>query len=133
MNVSYLVDTDWIIDHLNKRIIVTQKLKEFRPDGIALSIISLAELYEGVHYSKDPLKSQEMLESLSEEFPVLPIDEDICKVFGKERGRLRQEKKAVSDFDLLIASTCLRWDLTLLTNNRRHFELVKGLNIISVL
>ena len=107
------IQTGLSIDHLNKRTNVTQKLKELRPEGIAFSIISLAELYEGIHYSKNPLKSQEMLDALSEEFPVLPIDEEICKVFGKERGRLRQEKKVVSDFDLLIASTCLKWDLTL--------------------
>lgn len=64
-----------------------------------------------------------MLDTLLEEFQILPINEEICKTFGKERGRLRKEKKVVSDFDLLIASTCLQLNLTLLTNNRRHFEL----------
>jgi predicted nucleic acid-binding protein len=33
---------------------------------------------------------------------------------------------AVRDFDLLIGATALRHDLTLLSNNRRHFELVDG-------
>lgn len=58
MKVSYLIDTDWIIDHLNKKVEVKEKIKELRSEGIALSIISLAELYEGVHYSKDPIESQ---------------------------------------------------------------------------
>lgn len=132
MKLTYLLDTDWIIDHLNRRPEVREKLKELRPSGIALSIISLAELYEGVYYSKDPIKSNEMLARFLGEFQVLPLDDEICKVFGKERGRLRQEKKNVSDFDLLIASTCLRLNLTLLTNNRRHFAAVNGLNIISI-
>lgn len=132
MKVSYLVDTDWIIDHLNKKREVTEKLKELRPAGIALSIISLAELYEGVYYSSDPAKSQRMLDILLKQFPVLIIEEEICKIFGKERGKLRREKKIISDFDLMIASTCLRWNLTLLTNNRKHYEALEKLKIISI-
>jgi len=130
MKISYLIDTDWIIDHFNKRDKVTQKLRELRPAGIALSIISLAELYEGVIYSKDPTTSQKVLSTFLKEFPALEIDESICKIFGRERGKLRQRRKTVSDFDLMIASTCLRHTLTLLTNNRRHYEMVEGLKII---
>ena len=37
----------------------------------------------------------------------------------------------IADFDLLIGVTALQHDLTLLTNNRRHFELVGGLRIES--
>jgi predicted nucleic acid-binding protein len=38
----------------------------------------------------------------------------------------------IADFDLMIAATCLRHDLTVLSNNRRHFERVEGLTIISM-
>lgn len=132
MRVSYLVDTDWVISHFNKITEITQKLKELRPDGIALSVASLAELYEGVCYSKDPDKAETVLKTFLRDFPVLGIDEEICRIFGKERGRLRKQGKIVSDFDLLIASTCLHYNLTLLTNNRRHYEVVEGLNILSL-
>jgi predicted nucleic acid-binding protein len=37
----------------------------------------------------------------------------------------------VGDFDLLIGATGLRHGLTVLTNNRRHFELIEGLPIES--
>ena len=42
MRTSYLIDTDWIIDHFNKIDKVTQKLKELKSAGIVLSIVSLA-------------------------------------------------------------------------------------------
>lgn len=58
MRASYPVDTDWIIDHLNGVAAVTTRLNELRPVGLAVSIISLAELYEGVHYSRDPVRSE---------------------------------------------------------------------------
>ena len=132
MRISYLIDTDWIIDHFNNVERVTQKLRELRPEGAGLSVISLAELYEGIYYSRDPPKSQNILDSFLEEFPVLGIDEEICKIFGRERGHLRQQRKQISDFDLLIASTCLYYNLVLLTNNRRHYEMVEGVKIISL-
>ncbi|MGA7878354.1 MAG: type II toxin-antitoxin system VapC family toxin [Desulfoferrobacter sp.] len=63
--------------------------------------------------------------------PILPIDEEICKAFAKERGRLRKQGNIIGDFDPLIAATCLCNDLILLTNNVRHFERVEGLQFIS--
>lgn len=132
MSTSFLVDTDWIIDHLNGREETRQKLKELRSSGIAVSIISLAELYEGVYSSKDPAKSQKILDEFLTQFETTYVDEETCKIFGKQRGKLRRMGRTGIDFDLLIASTCLRWNLTLLTNNRKHFELVDGLKITSI-
>ncbi len=50
------------------------------------------------------------------------IDEEITRVFGRVRGRLRGEGKTIGDFDFLIGATALHLGLTLLTNNRRHFR-----------
>jgi tRNA(fMet)-specific endonuclease VapC len=132
--MKYLIDTDWVINHLKGENRVVRKLEELAPEGVAISVISLAEIYEGVYYSKDPVKSQQLLEEfLAPDLNVLNVDQEICKIFGKERGKLRQKGKIVSDFDLLIASTCLRYNLTILTNNRRHYEIVEGLNMLSLL
>ena len=43
MRAGYLLDTDWIIDHLNGVAAVAARLKELQPAGLAASIISLAE------------------------------------------------------------------------------------------
>jgi predicted nucleic acid-binding protein len=131
MTLAYVVDTDWIIDHFNGIEQITRMLDEKKPAGLAISVVPLAELYEGVLYSRDPTQSKAVLQRFLAGVSVLPIDEEVCEVFGRERGRLRQRAMAVGDFDLLIASTCLRHDLTLCTNNRRHFEMVNGLRIVS--
>jgi len=131
--MKYLVDTDWIIDHLKGIEKVREKLKEFRQyGGIAVSIISLAELYEGIYSSKDPIKDQRLLENLLTQFSVLAIDREICKVFGRERTKLRKKKQLIGDMDLLIASTALHHNLTILTNNLKHFERVEGLKTFSI-
>lgn len=132
MNINYLVDTDWIIHYLYGEENVVRRLEELRPHGLAVSIITLAELYEGVFYSKNPEASQKGVDDFMESIPVLGIKEEVCRIFGRERGRLRKQGNIIGDFDLLIASICLQYNLTLLTNNVRHFERVEGLKIISL-
>ena len=131
MTGGYLVDTDWVIDHFNGIRAVTGRLQQLRSAGLAISIVSLAELYEGIHYSLDPTRSEAAPQRFLAGVSVLGVDEEICRVFGRERGRLRRQGRMIGDFDLLIAATCLRHDLEICTNNRRHFEVVEGLRIVS--
>jgi len=131
VKISYLVDTDWVVHHMNGVEEIRSKLKEMQPYGLGMSVVSLAELYEGVYYSRDPQRSQQQLEAFLTSITVLELDEEICKVFGKQRGSLRQRGLIIGDFDLLIAATCLHRGLTLLTNNLRHFQRIEGLEIVS--
>lgn len=132
MNFSYLIDTDWIIHYLNGNKEVIERLISLKKEGLSISVISLGELYEGVYYSTDPLGNEKILEDFLSGVTLLGIDKEICKVFGRERGKLRREGRKTGDFDLLIASTCLHHNLTLLTSNIRHFEAVENLKILSV-
>lgn len=130
--MKYLLDTDWIIDHLSGHEGITLKLKEFTKDGIATSIISIAELYEGVHGSKDYEESLKILEDFLEGVSIINLDMEVCNIFGKERNKLRKTGRIIGDFDLLIASICLRHKLILLTNNKDHFERIDNLEIFTV-
>lgn len=129
--MKYLIDTDWVIDHFAGVEKITKRLEELAPQGIGLSVISLAELYEGIYFSNSPYKNEKVLERFLEIVSILWINKEICKIFGRERGRLRRKGILIGDFDLLIASTCLYYDLTLLTNNIRHFERVENLKILT--
>jgi tRNA(fMet)-specific endonuclease VapC len=132
MTIRYRIDTDWVIDHLNQIERVVTRLQEVRPQGLAVSIVSLAELSEGLQYSRDPERSQQALDAFLEDISVLGIDEAICKIFGRERGRLRKAGQLIGDFDLFIAATSLHYGLTPLPNNCQHFARVKGLQIESI-
>ncbi len=104
--VSFLIDTDWVIDHFNGVTQVSLRLK-------------------------DAKRSQETLEGFLSGVDILGLDEEICKRFGQLRGSMRKRGQTIGDFDLLIAATALRHNLTLLTNNRKHFEVIAGLEIES--
>ena len=86
MSAAYLVDTDWIIDHLNGIRPVTERRRQLQPAGLAISIVSLAELYEGVHYSRDPARSEATPRRFLDDRSVLPVDDESCRIFGRERG-----------------------------------------------
>jgi tRNA(fMet)-specific endonuclease VapC len=129
--VSYLIDTDYVIDHFNRVVPTVEHLHELQEKGLAVSIISVAELWEGVYFSKDPTRSEVMLEEFLSGVFLLGIDEEICRRFGQLRGSLRRHGRIIGDFDLLIAASALRHNLTLLTNNLRHFENIEGLRIES--
>jgi len=130
--VRYLVDTDWVIHYLKGHPKIVARIQDLSAEEIALSVISLAELYEGVFYSRNPRKSEAALQDFLRGIKLLGIDEETTRLFGRERGRMRAEGKTVGDFDLLIGATALHHGLTVLTNNRRHLELIKKLQIVSV-
>ena len=131
--MNFLIDTDWTIDYLNGAQYVRDRLNDLSISDLGISVVSVAELYEGVLYSRNMEDDHAALSLfLENEVIVLGVDMEICRIFGRERGRLRRQGRIIGDMDLLIASTCLRHNLTLLSNNRRHFESVGGLEIISV-
>ncbi len=79
MKVTYLIDTDWIIHYLLGAKPVREKLQQLRPEGLAVSVISLAEVYEGVFYSRDPKASRKGFVEFLENVSILGVDEDVCQ------------------------------------------------------
>ena len=59
-----------------------KKLRSLRKEGLAISVISLAELYEGVYYSKDPERGEQSLNDFLSDISILGIEEESCKIFG---------------------------------------------------
>jgi tRNA(fMet)-specific endonuclease VapC len=132
MMLQYLIDTDWVIHYLNGRNDVVERLHVLRSDGLGLSVVALAELYEGIYSSRDPEKDEQGLNDFLRGVTVLGLDEETARIFGRERGRLRRAGQRIGDMDLFIAATALQYDLTLLTNNHRHFDRISGLRIESM-
>ena len=54
------------------------------------------------------------------------LDMETASIFGREQARLKRSGNIIPDFDILIAASALRHNVTLLTNNRRDFERIEG-------
>lgn len=130
--MKYLIETDWVVDWFRGRAAIVRRVNELLPEGLGLSVITLAELYVGVYYADDPERRRAELSDFLKTVTVLDIDEEICRLFGQERARLLQAGQEIARFDLLIGVTARHHGLTLLTNNLRHFKRIEGLKIQSL-
>lgn len=126
----YLLDTDWIVDVLNGQEPAIQTLMELVPDGLALSLISYGELYEGAYFSRDPQTALEVLHTFLQGKEILPLSTAIMELFALIRGRLpKRLRQQIGDMDILIAATALHHNLTLLTRNLKDFQHIPDLQI----
>lgn len=130
--MQYLLDSDWAIQILNGIKPAELRVQELRPLGVAISAVSVGEIFDGVFGARDPIQREAALLDLLEHHEVLPVDATVARIFGRERRRLRLIGLPIDSMDILIAATALRHDLIMLTNNRQHFERFDGLVIESL-
>ena len=126
--LRYLLDTDWAVDYLKGNDITVKRVDDLLPHGIGLSIISLAELYEGLEIDEG---QQDVFADLSNGVTVLPLTDPVCRIFAQERRRLRRAGNIIPDLDLFIGATAICNELTLLTNNRNHFARMASIQLIT--
>lgn len=49
--------------------------------------------------------------------------------FAAEKARLAKAGQIIPDFDLLIGTTAIVHGMTLVTNNTKHFQRLKGIEL----
>ncbi|MGA7672330.1 MAG: type II toxin-antitoxin system VapC family toxin [Nitrolancea sp.] len=127
--MSYLIDTDLIIDGLHAVASALALLEDLAPSGLAVSILSLGELYEGAYHTPDPESHRQGVDLFLHGYRLVGLDQSTMVRFARERAELRRQGLMIPDFDLLIAATALTHQLTLVTRNTRHFQRIPDLQI----
>lgn len=127
--MRYLLDTTWAILHLRGQSDIVARVEELAPEGLGVSIITLAELEVGVARARDSARAREVLERFVASVAVLDVTRPICTLFAEWSVRLQKIGQGLEHFDVLIAATALHHRLTLCTTNRRHFERFEGLSL----
>ena len=130
--MRYLLDTDIAISWLRGLERARQRVRTAAREGLGISYVSLAELYDGVYQSTNRETGERELDALLVGLDLVSLDMETASIFGRERARLKRSGNIIPDFDILIAASALRHNVTLLTNNRRDFERIEGLTIESV-
>jgi tRNA(fMet)-specific endonuclease VapC len=126
----YLLDTDWVVDILNGQEKAIHTVLELAPAGLAVSIITYGELYEGAAFAHDPQPALAGLRSFLKEKAILRLTQPIMERFAQIRGSLpRPVRQQIGDLDILIAATCLEHNLTLLTRNVKDFQQIPNLKL----
>lgn len=124
----YLLDTNICIHFFRGEFDLLKKFEEVKLSNCCISEITLAELYYGAESSSNPDKNHLLISKFLENITTLPIFSAINH-YAKEKVRLRKQGKMISDFDLLIGSTALANNLTMVTENIKEFKRINGLQI----
>jgi tRNA(fMet)-specific endonuclease VapC len=131
MAAKYLVDSDVCIRAMGKeRASLTSELSTMRPEGLAISVVTYGEVTEGVLYSRQRAVNHQRWRDFLAGFDIIDVTLEIAEVWADIRGFLRKRGNIVPDNDLLIASTALRFGMTVVTRNLRHFGRVDGLDVL---
>ncbi len=117
--MPYLIDTDLVIDHLANITEANQLLDKLAPEGIAMSIITYMEAYQGVIRSINVKEARAKFQTFRRSVPVLPFSLTVAKRCSLLREQLKKEQKRVKSraLDLMNAAIALEHDLTLVTRN----------------
>lgn len=125
-----LVDTDVAIDFLDGVSyalgLFERLLSESKP---LLSIVSYAEIREGVLRSSDPLKKERELKNFLSIMILCDFDRSVADVAAGVRHDLRSRGKETRRraLDLLIAATAITHDAALVTRNISDYRDINGL------
>lgn len=125
----YLLDTDWLVDIFVGVPRAVSTLREIRPQGVGLSIVSYAEFFEGAYGLPDTEFPLARYREFLDQFDTVPLSKAISEVFGRLRAELRRAGQLIPDLDLLIAATAIHLDLILLSRNLRHFNRIPELEL----
>lgn len=127
---TYFLDTSIIIDYLRGKTNIVKKIDDLN-GNLTSSYLCLAELFEGINYSKNREKAKKIILNFFQGMSkVFGIDEKISEKFGELRKDLRKKGKLIEDIDIFIASTCIVNNLILVTLNKKHFKKIAELNIL---
>ena len=125
---KYLLDTNICAYFLNGKFNLETKIDSVGFENCVVSEITIAELKYGVEKSTHKEKNKKTLEIFQSKFDVIPIFPAL-DIYAKEKTKLKIKGKILDDFDLLIGSTAIFNNLTLVTKNISDFDRLEDINI----
>lgn len=121
--MPYLLDTDVLVD-LSRNNRAAVAYVDHLSNDWALSAITALEFISGAKNQREV----ELIDRLVEIYELLPVNDaigrrayDLLKAYARSNG--------LRTFDSLIAATAIEERRTLVTKNRKHFEMIDGLAI----
>jgi tRNA(fMet)-specific endonuclease VapC len=129
--VSYLLDSDWVIDMLAEDPDAMDLLDRLAPDGISMSVVTYMEAFQGTLREPDPAAAQAKLSALERDVPILSLSRAVAQRCAAIREGLRQQGRRVNSraLDLIIAATAVEHGLTLVTRNTRDYRDIPDLKL----
>ncbi|MBL0288396.1 MAG: PIN domain-containing protein [Bacteroidetes bacterium] len=127
--MKYLLDTNICVHFLRGKFEMDKILKEKGLENCYISEVTVLELRFGAENSKDKDKSHKAVDVFLKGIVIVPIYGSIKK-YAEEKVRLNKIGKPQNDeFDLLIDVTAIENKLILVTENKKDFQNLLGIDI----
>jgi len=121
--MPYLIDSDVLID-ISRGKQAAREYVDALTEGWAISQVSALELIVGARDQKELASIDAFLSA----YVIVPLRDstgkrtyELLKLYAKPHG--------LHVFDSLVAATAIEEGFTLVTRNRRHFGVIKGLSL----
>ena len=128
--MRYMLDTNiciYAIKHKPEQVFM--RLQEHDPIDICISSVTYAELVHGVEKSKAIEKNRVALVLLLANIEIMNFDSLAAESYGKIRADLEKAGTPIGPLDMMIAGHAMALGYTVVTNNTKEFERVKGLKL----
>ena len=99
-------------------------------ESIVFNPITYYEICRGLMAAGAGKKLQ-IFREVSQEYGILPIERRVWDKAAEIYADLKNSGMLIEDADIIIAAVCLTHDLSLVTNNEKHFRRVSGLKVVN--
>jgi tRNA(fMet)-specific endonuclease VapC len=122
----FMLDTDTVSYVIRDVGEVASRLLEHHPSEVCISTVTLGELRFGANKRRSK-RLHHAIDAFTTGVEVAPFDVTAATMFGRVRAHLETRGVPIGILDTMIAAHALALDVTLVTNNTKHFSQVRGL------
>ncbi|MFZ3123604.1 MAG: type II toxin-antitoxin system VapC family toxin [Acidovorax sp.] len=127
--LRYLLDTNIVIYVLKRRPIEVLSIFNQNASRMAISAITLSELFHGAEKSSKVSENLAVIEDFCSRLEVLPYGSKAAQHYGAIRAGLEKHGQPIGVNDLHIAAHARSEGLVMVTNNVGEFARVPALQV----
>ena len=130
--MAIVLDADVLIREEKGSFDLKSWLATHSDDQFEVAAITVAELWHGVERATAPhrVKREQYLQTVLAPLPIIPYTEQTAREHARIWAELEAAGKMIGYYDIIVAATALERGSEVATFNRKHFDLVTGLNVI---
>ena len=129
------LDTSFLIDLLREQRRTAGPacawLDQHAGDALGVSLFVVCELEAGAAFAAHPAAERRRLRGILDAISTIYPDERFASTYATRLSVMRTRGHAVGTMDLLIATSAIVDDAPLVTANRKHFDVVPDLRVLS--
>lgn len=125
-----MLDTDICSYIIRERPVrVFERFEALEIDQLCISVVTYAELIYGVEYSSSKKINRSIVDHFVRHLTIIDWDKKAAEHYGDIRAYLQKTGEIIGAMDMMIAAHARSQNMTLVTNNEKHFVRVPKLQV----